>query len=219
MMKRWLGSIACGLIVIAAGYYVWIHLRHAPAQKSGTGTPVFDETTEYAEQKAAHEAVTFTGPLVNYMSHEKPGQIETIQPAVYKPISADHVGDSPVGTSVTLIRQTFRLGVIVDVPFELPPHASTPHLHGTYDAFTKGTAQTSDPGAIEFLLLNERQYSDFLNDRPGEALFSADAAPSGEVNVTLPPTFGHAAKYYLVFRNASVKPQKQAVNANFQLDF
>lgn len=144
-----------------------------------------------------------------------------------EPSASDHVSnDSPAGTSTTLLHKTFNVASIMDVPFELPAHASTPQLRGTYQSFfvhggvKQASERFSDQSAdVEFLLLNEQQHADLLNGRPGNALFSADAVSNGEVDFTMPPTFGKPAKYFLIFRNASPSDGKKAVQADFRIDF
>ena len=145
----------------------------------------------------------------------------------HKPLASDHVSNtSPAGTSTTLLHKTFNVTSIVNVPFDLPAHASTPQLRGTYQSFPvqgnvkQASERFSDQSAdVEFLVLNEQQYADLLNGRPGDALFSTDAASNGEVNFTMPPTFGQPMKYFLVFRNASPSVGKKAVQADFRIDF
>ena len=70
---------------------------------------------------------------------------------------------------------------------------------------------------VEFHLLNDREYSNFLNAKPSEALFSADATHNEEVNASLPPTLNQPVTYHLVFLNESRK--KKVVQADFRLDF
>jgi hypothetical protein len=72
---------------------------------------------------------------------------------------------------------------------------------------------------VEFLLLNETQYDAFLTGHPSDALFPADESHYQEVNVSIPPTFGQPAKYYLVFRNNAGGKAKKFVQADFRIDF
>ena len=117
------------------------------------------------------------------------------------------------------MRKTFGVATIVDVPFELPAHASTPQLRGTYRSFLLDAESGDATADVEFLLLNQRQYGDFLNGRPAEALFSADGAHDQEVNTSMPPTLDQPGKYYLVFRNNSSGGEKKVVQADFRVDF
>jgi hypothetical protein len=159
--------------------------------------------------------------MADYYQSQKPSDVETLQPVAHRTPAADRVGESPVGTSATVLNKTFRVKGIVDLPFEIPAHASTPTLHGTYRSFVQQSDGSSSDSAadVEFLLLNEKQFGEFLNGHPGDALFSADSAHDGEVNVSLPPTITQAAWYYLVFRNSAQGKDKKVVQADFRVDF
>ncbi len=179
--------------------------------------------------------MSVAGPLADYMAQRQPGageqtsQIETLQPISQKQSSgnatsqqtpaADHVGDSPVDTSNSILHQTFKVAGTVRVLFEVPAHAANPHLRGTYQSFVRhGGTLSSDDAELEFLVLNDEQYAVFVKGPGGEAVFSADKAHDQEVNTGLPPTFDHPAKYYLIFRN---EPHAAArvVQAEFRVDF
>jgi len=67
--------------------------------------------------------------------------------------------------------------------------------------------------------MNQQQYTDLLNKRPADALFSAEGAHDQEVNFTLPPTIDKPVKYYLVFENGSAGAAKVAVQADFRVDY
>jgi hypothetical protein len=118
-----------------------------------------------------------------------------------------------------VLHDKFPVSRIADLPFQVPPHAATPQLHGTFRSFLPASAKpTSDTDAdVEFHLLNDQEYSNFLNAKPSQALFSADATHDEEVNASLPPTLNRPVTYHLVFRNESRK--KKVVQADFRLDF
>ncbi len=130
-------------------------------------------------------------------------------------------GGSVVGTSNAILHQTFGVAGIVNMPFEVPAHASNPQLHGTYRSFMKQAGMETDESAadVEFLLLNEQQYGAFLEGKPAEAMFSAEDTHNQEVNAGLPPTLNEPAKYHLVFRNNSRGKAKKVVQADFRMDF
>jgi hypothetical protein len=233
-MKNWFVWLVIPCAIALIGSFAWNH-RHTMAMDSAAAAT--DGQQSYAEEQEAHESVTVTGPLADYMARHNREDVETLQPISYKPEAAEHAGNSPVGTSSELLRKTFAVANIVDVPFELPAHASSPRLHGTYKSFLQTTgvqaATFSDTAAdVEFLLLNEKQFVDFLSGRPADALFSADAAHDQEVNFSMPPTLAQPVKYFLVFRNASLsaeksvtektgteKSAKKFVQTDFRLDF
>ena len=97
----------------------------------------------------------------------------------------------------------------MSLPFELPARATNPQLRGTYSA---SASQGADAN-VEFMVLNAKQYSDFLEGHGGEAVFAAEDAQAQEANVSLPPTYDQPAKYYLVFRDNSKASGKKVVKA------
>ncbi len=223
-MNRLLGRLVAGFILVLFASYGWMHWRTAAEAVASPSTQVTVPEATYAEAREAHQATTMSGPLADYMLHRKPSDIETLKPIAYTPSAADHVGDSPVGTSSAILRQTFGVASIVNLPFELPAHASNPQLRGTYRSFLKQAGADASDADVEFLLLTEQQYVDLLSGRPGEAVFSAEDAHDQEVNTGLPPTRDEAVKYFLVFRNNRHKAGKREagktfVQADFRVDY
>lgn len=221
-MNKWLVWLAALCIPVLAGSYAWTHRHHVPLVPAQipVANPAPETRAAYAEEEQAQQMITVTGPLADYMTQRKPEKVETLQATSYKPTAADHVGDSPVGTSSALLHKTFGVASVVDLPFELPAHAANPQLRGTYRSFAQQARNVAaDAEAkVEFLVLSQQQYDDFLNGRPGDALFSADGAHDQDVNFSMPPTFGQPAKYYLVFRNSGGGGKKM-VEADFRVDF
>jgi hypothetical protein len=126
---------------------------------------------------------------------------------------------SPVGTTQTVLQKTFNLKDSATFPFEIPADAVQPHLHGIFESFTGQAHAASDDSAnIDFLVLNEEQQTAAENNRASEAMFSVEASHNQAVNLDLPPSMNHSAKYYLVFRNPDAKTSK-VVEANFRVDF
>jgi len=66
--------------------------------------------------------------------------------------------------------------------------------------------------------MNEEQYSDFINRRPVDALFSVNASPDQDINFGLPSSLSQPAKFYLIFRNSPGEGRK-TVKADFAVDF
>jgi hypothetical protein len=216
-MKTWFGWLIASCVLVVAGSMVW-NYRHRVA------LPAADTYAQpqpsYSEAQDAQQMVEVDGPMANYIRGKSAVQIETLHPVAQKNSELDRVGETPVGTSRALLHQNFALANAVDVPFELPPHAATPQLRGTYHAYlqTAGVASPDDAN-VEFLVFTQQQYVDFLSGRPSDALFSADGAHDQDVNFSLPPTYTKPARYYLVFRNDSAKPAKRIVQADFRIDF
>lgn len=229
--KRWAVWITTILILAIVASYAWTHRNHLLAQLAGEHAAP-EPDAAYAEEQEAQKMVVVAGPMADYVLRQKAGNVVTLQPAAQPPSAADHVGDSPVGTSREILNKTFRVNGIVDLPFEIPAHAATPTLKGTYRSFVKESPTGSQSAAparasvssdavadVDFLVLNEQQFGDFLNGRPGDAIFSADSAHDGEVNFSLPPTLAKSTWYYLVFRNGSPGGDKKIVQADFRVDF
>jgi len=140
----------------------------------------------------------------------------------YKPTQMDLVDDSsPVGTSTPILHTTFEVVALVNLPFDIPPHAANQRLHGTYRSFLpKGRAVADEASAdVEFLLLNQQQFDTLLSGHASDAVFSAEDAHNQEVNTSPPPSFAQPARYYLVFRNNSRALGKKLVQADLRVDF
>lgn len=224
-------SLVVSFVLVLACSYAWVHRGHLGESIAAPSVapPPSTIPTDYEEAKAARQAAPIAGPLADYMSQPKSAAVETLepiqtaqpaQPGLRPVTSSDHVvPGSPVGTSREILHQTFGVAKAVSLAFEVPAHASNPQLRGTYQSFVKQADGGSANAQIEFLLLNEQQYADFVSGHPVEAVFSADDADSQEVNASLPPTIDKAAKYYLIFRNNSHAAGKKLVQADFRVDF
>jgi hypothetical protein len=220
-MKTWLQWLALACVLVMAGAYVWNNRHHVASAVAVPATkPAEQPEPAYAEAREAQQMVTVTGPLANYMAGQTPPSVETLKPVLYKPSAADRVGLSPVGTTWELLGKTFVVSGIVDVPFELPMHAATPQLHGSFRSFPQPSdpPSTSAEGNIDFMVLNERQYLDLMRGRYDEAVFTAEQTHAQEINTSLPPTLDRPADYHLVFRNNGASGKK-VVQASFQIDF
>ncbi|HEY1677151.1 MAG TPA: hypothetical protein VGG04_05560 [Candidatus Sulfotelmatobacter sp.] len=124
------------------------------------------------------------------------------------------------GTSQTILQKTFSLNSSVAFPFEIPPHATQPHLHGLFESHFGGPKGLSDDRAnVEFVILNQEQEDAIEADHASDAVFSADASHNQAVNLDLPPSMNQPVKYYLVFRNPEGVKTSKSINANFRVDF
>ena len=223
-MRRLLSWLVTGFVVMWMGSYAWTHWRPIA---NAVAIPAQEGETEktYEEVREAQHAVGIAGPLANYMAREGQAKVETLQPISHKPTEFDHVGGSVVGTSSAILHQTFSVVSIVNIPFEVPAHAANPQLRGSYRSFVRpaggkpGETESSDDANVEFLVLNEAQYAEFLKGHDSEAVFSADDAHDQEVNAGLPLTINQPAKYFLAFRNSTPKTGKKLVQADFRIDF
>jgi hypothetical protein len=142
-------------------------------------------------------------------------------PAEEVALPMDRVAASPVSSSQSVLHKSFAVTSSAVFPFEIPAHIVMPHLHGNYKSFVKQLAvQADDDSAnVDFLILSEGQYADFIHGRSGEALFSADASHDQDVDFSLPASRDQPQKYYLVFRNSPGGSTKKIVQADFTVDF
>ena len=131
---------------------------------------------------------------------------------------SDRIAPSPVGTTQKILQKTFAVKGSVTFPFEIPPHAVRPHLHGIFESFARDVHGISDDSAnIDFLIINEEQYTDLVGNRPSEALMTVEGSHNQAVNFDLPASLDRPVKYYLVFRNSS--GGSKVVEASFHVDF
>jgi len=230
--KRWIGRLAVCCVLGLVGYFAWAHRYHVANALASRSAPIAEQPpATYAEVREAQQVVGVSGPLADYMLGKKPVSAETSQAAQTQaptatpsPVStvmsvpdqaaaSGPVAESPVGTSSAILHRTFRVAGTMNLPFEVPARAANPQPRGSYQSSAKQGADVD----VGFLVLNEKQYGDFLAGHGGEAIFSAEDAQ--EVNVSLPPTFERPAKYYLVFRDNSPASGKKVVRADFRIDF
>ena len=96
-----------------------------------------------------------------------------------------------------------------------------PHLRGSYKSFvTKAGIQPSDDSAnVDFMVLTENQYADFLRGGSEDMVLSVAASHDQTVDITLPPSLNQPEKFYLVFRNTPGGDAKKIVQADLSLDF
>jgi hypothetical protein len=127
---------------------------------------------------------------------------------------------SLAGTSQTILRKTFTLNSSTTFPFEVPAHATQPHLHGIFESHAGTLHAPSDAAAnIEFAILNQEQYEAIEANHPSDSLFSLDATHNQAVNLDLPPSMDQPVKYYMTFRNPDGVKTSKAVVADFRVDF
>jgi hypothetical protein len=233
-MRTLFSSLVTLLVLVLTASYAWIHTRNVPLITPAV-VPAKDKWSppSYAEAQEAQKLVTMTGPLANYMAHHQGAPqsadadpqanspVDTVQGAPAATVASDHVGGSVVGSSIQILNRTFHVRSTVQLAFEVPAHAATPRLLGSYESFFRqAESHDSDTEAeIEFLVLNEQQFADFLKQQAGEAMFSAENAHAQEVNTGLPPTMDQPEKYHLIFRNNSRGPERKFVQADFRMEF
>jgi len=223
VMRAIFGFLVSILTLIGLGYFAWVHLPHSAGATEIHPALIFEQIKQAKNTDSdpvdTDQPVTMVGPLATYMTKQGPVTVEKVKAVEYKPTTSDHVGNSVVGSSIPILHDKFHISVIVDLPFQVPSHAATPKLRGSFRSFVPVSGKpTSETDAdVEFQVLNEQEYSDFLRAKPNEALFTADATHDQVINASLPPTLSQPVKYHIVFVNESRK--KKVVEADFRLDF
>lgn len=221
-MRKLVGPFIVGCIALLGVFYAWTHLGRVAARAAvPSPTTALAPEAQYAEAELANQMVTVTGPLAGHMLQQKPTVVETASPVLHDVTAMDRIGRTPARTDSPTLHKTLEVMRAANLPFEIPAHAANPKLRGTYQAFVRqsGTQPSEEAAEVEFLVLNEEQYTDLLSGRSVDALFSAEEAGTHELDFTLPPTFDQSAKYYLVFRNSSTSVRKKFVHADFRIDF
>lgn len=207
--------------IVAGGVFAFRRMRQVPLVAPPVTAKASEKAANYPEAKFVAEARKMSGPLADYMGTQEGGtalaEASDLETVTWVPTASDHVGGSVVGTTTPILQKTFPVRSAVQVAFEVPAHAASPHLRGTFQASTKPGGPSDAP--IEFLVLNEAQYSDFVARHSGDATFAAEDAPAGEVNTNLPPTIDKPAKYHLIFRNNSRGEGRKFIRADFRMEF
>ena len=216
-MKTAIVLLLAGATIASAYSYYQKRFPHQKAQS----TEQYEDAEAKPEASNADQAGTVDGPIVQWMKKANPLKNLGASAPARKPHPSDHVAPSPVGTSSAIVHKTFAVAATTKFSFEIPPHAASPQLHGTYRSFLQqGAAQSSDEDAnVDLLLMNGRQYADFLKRRPADTVFSVDSSHNQDVNFELPATRDQPVQYYLVFRNSSSSAEKKVVQADFRIDF
>jgi hypothetical protein len=218
-------AVLPSLIIFGLFIAAFVHYGNQIPQLKHLGLSQPKEATDTTDADPApatsDKPVTFVSPLDQLMgapdsTPEKP----PVPHPLGKPNPKDLIAPSPVGTGGVILHKTFSVANAVNFPFIIPAHAATPQLRGHYQSFTRqdGTQSADENSGVGFLLMNEEQYSDFINRRPVDALFSVDSSPDQDINFGLPSSLSQPAKFYLVFRNSPGEGRK-TVKADFAVAF
>jgi hypothetical protein len=225
-MKTLFGWLVPSLFLVLMSAMLWMRVRSDTDSIELVTGPEEKQAREagrkYEDAQDAQQPVTFAGPMANYMKHQDAeSKVPDIESLEYEPTASDHVGGSVVGTSTTILQKTFGVTSTVQLPFAVPAHAYGPQLHGAFRSYLQGGKLESNPSKsdVEFLVLNDEEYTDLVNGHPSDAIFSCDATHDQEVNANLPPTLDQPVTYHLVFRNNTRGTQKKLVQAEFRIDY
>jgi hypothetical protein len=220
-VKKVFSLVAGVVITFCSCAYLYNHLPGIKAAQSDVSQPDATQTPAPATPESADDkAVTLVGPLADYVQGQKPPGGNSKPAKDWKPDASDLVGDSPTGTGGVIVQKTFVVASMAKFSFEIPAHATSPHLRGTYRSFLRpaDAAAADDSANVEFLLMNEQQYADFQRGSQADVVYFVQSSHSQQVNFDLSPTFAQPAQYCLVFRNRSGGPKK-IVQADFSVEY
>jgi hypothetical protein len=219
---------AFAVLLLAASFwasysYYQKHLskkKRLAADTSQDDSQLSQESVAESETPNAAHAVSVTGALADWMQNRDSSQTAN-EAAPRKPHPSDHIAPSPVGTSNAIVRKTFAVASTTNFLFEVPPHAASPQLHGTYRSCVRNSGvQSSDDGAdVDLLLMNDQQFADYTHGRDADVVYSVDSSHEQDVSFLLPATLDRPVQYYLVFRNSTRNAGKKVVQADFRVDF
>src|SRR5271170_3596913 len=124
--------------------------------------------------------------------------------------------------SKNLVHGVFPVNKYTQFAFVVPPRQGYPRLQGDFRSFTKRREpdSTSDKTAdVGLLLLNEQEFNDFLQGRPGSTTYELDPAHDQTVDWRVPVTYDQPQQYHLVFNNSDGGPKTKYVKADFTVSF
>ena len=218
-MRSLFGLLLVAFVFIVGGVYSYRRMQQVPLIAPAVPPKSSETHPSYAEMKQAAQAVIMVGPLADYMAKQegaRPSVAKEVETITWIPTASDHVGGSVVGSTATILRKSFTVRSAVQVGFQVPAHAASPRLRGTFHS--SATPGGGGAAPVEVLVLSDEQYSQFVNKRAGDAIFDAEDAPAADVNASLPPTFNQPAQYHLIFRNNSRTQGKKFVKADFRME-
>src|SRR5215469_7363703 len=143
IMRAIAGLLVSTLILVALVGFTWMHFKRTADSVELKAGPLIEQARKAqrasSEGQDSQSSVSMEGPLAQYMSKQDGAKSDSdkdkIETITYTPVASDHVGGSVVGSSVAILKNKFRLASVVDVPFEVPAHATMPQLHGTFRSF------------------------------------------------------------------------------------
>ena len=216
-MRRLFGLLVVAFVFIVGGFYSYRRMQQVPLIAPAVPPKPHENPKDYTEAKQAAQAVKIVGPLADYMANQEGSTpaAKDVETVTWIPTASDHVGGSVVGSTVPILRKSFTVRSAVQVAFQVPAHAASPQLRGTFQS----SAAAGADAPIEVLVLSDDEYFVFVNRRAGDAIFIAEDAPAANINTRLPPTINQPARYHLIFRNNSRAEGKKFVKADFRLEF
>ncbi len=137
-------------------------------------------------------------------------------------VSVDHIVHLSSGESKDVVHGVFPVNKYVQFAFVVPPGEAYSRLHGDFRSFTKRHEpdSTSDKAAdVGLMLLNEQEFADFQQSRPGSTTYELSPAHDQVVDWQVPNTYDQPQQYHLVFSNPDGVPKTKFVKADFTVTF
>jgi hypothetical protein len=137
-------------------------------------------------------------------------------------LAVDRPVHSSSEESKNVVHGVFSVNKYAQFAFVVPPSRGYSRVHGDFRSFTKrrDPDSTSDKTAdISLMLLNEQEFNDFAQGRPGSTTYQLDPAHDQVVDWQVPITFDRPQEYHLVFSNSDGGPKTKFVKADFTLTF
>ncbi len=199
--------IAIAVLAVGLAFYVR-HQRFVPAVAHQLAAAAPQSQIPAAPAAPGNDAavtpgVTVVGPLANYMQQSDSGNpaagdaAPTVAASTNSAVASDRVSNTLLGPGGEVVPAKFSLTRSRAFSFDVPAHANSPRLAGTYRA-TEAVA--GSPANVDFMVLTADQYAALVKGTAGEALFSAESSAGQRVDFVLPITGDSPVRYYVVFR-------------------
>ena len=135
-MRSLFGLLLVAFVFIVGGVYSYRRMQQVPLIAPAVPPKPSENPKDYAEAKQAAQAVTMVGPLAEYMAKQeggpRPSEAKEVETVTWIPTASDHVGGSVVGSTAPILRKSFTVRSAVQVAFQVPAHAASPRLRGTF---------------------------------------------------------------------------------------
>jgi hypothetical protein len=195
-------------------YFSYIHLpSHRKAPPLPPATPEME--TKAAPPKEPGQLATETSPLT--MEKTLPHRLgEPESPRTTT--QADHTDANQIPPPKHFLHEQFSVTDRRDFTFIVPPNIVNPKLQGSFRVFTKADSGANRQTAedIDFALMDDRQFDDFVHGRRADAAYE-ETATGEEISFSIPPTHEQERYYHVVFMTESARPVM--VDADFTVTF
>ena len=224
MRQAYLLFILSLIIIISAG--VFLSKPSVPAKPSAvvlpSATPPEQGEIKAATPEDPGPIVTVVSPLKTLTGTQADTQTpaSSQEPAATMATSADHVVGTALPVADHFLHRQFTVTNGSDFVFTVPAQVVNPRLRGNFRAFTKAAPPltTPEPAEIDLMLMNQRQFEDFVSGRSADAAFELDSSSSRTLTYAIPPTLGRPQRYHLVFLG-SRRSSTTVVDADFTVTF